>query len=76
MQGVRRSLPSLALGDGTPKRAICVALFVGLLLNLINQPDGLLGSEPIVLWKFILTFMVPYCVTTYGAVCAKRSMGE
>lgn len=76
MLGARRSLPSLALGEGTPKRAFCVALVVGTLLNLINQPNALLGPEPIVLWKCALTFMVPYCVTTYGAICAKRSMGE
>lgn len=76
MQGARRSLQSLALGDGTPKRAVCVALVVGTLLNLINQPNALLGPEPVVFWKCVLTFVVPYCVTTYSAICAKRSMGE
>jgi hypothetical protein len=45
-----------------------VALVVGTILNLINQGDALLGHRPMDLTKAILTYLVPYCVATYGAV--------
>jgi hypothetical protein len=56
------------LSEGVPKRSLGVALVVGTVLNLINQGDALLGSVPIHLPKFLLTFAVPYFVATYGAV--------
>jgi hypothetical protein len=59
---------ALCLSDGIPKRSFGVALFVGTILNLINQGDALLGAADLNLTKIILTFAVPYCVATYGAV--------
>jgi hypothetical protein len=56
------------ISDGVPQRSIGVALIVGTILNLINQGDALLGSGHIDVRKMILTFVVPYCVATYGAV--------
>ena len=56
------------ISDGVPQRSIGVALIVGTILNLINQGDALLGSGHIDVRKLILTFAVPYCVATYGAV--------
>ena len=55
------------------KSSLVVALVVGIILNMINQGDAILGDKPVILWKVILTFMVPYCVSTYGAVMALRS---
>jgi hypothetical protein len=65
---------SLALGDGTPKRAATVAVVVGTILVAINQGDVILAGNWPILWKVGLTYLVPYCVTTYGAVTAKRAM--
>jgi hypothetical protein len=45
-----------------------VALAVGTLLNLINQGDALLAGGHLDLLKAALTYAVPYCVATYGAV--------
>jgi hypothetical protein len=40
---------------------------------LINQGDALIGSGELNLSKIILTFAVPYCVATYGAVSYRMS---
>jgi hypothetical protein len=56
------------VSDGVPRRSFWVALIVGTILNLINQGDALLGDAHLNLMKIILTFAVPYCVATYGAV--------
>ena len=60
-----------ALADGVPGRSLRVALVVGVVLNLINQGEALLGAAGVVWWKLILTFMVPYAVSTYGAVSVR-----
>jgi hypothetical protein len=58
-----------AMSDGVPKRALAVAAIVGSALNLINQGDVLLlHPASLDLVKLILTFVVPYVVSTYGAV--------
>ena len=57
-----------ALSDGVPRRSVFVALLVGTALILINQGDALLGAVPINWFKIILTYCVPYAVSTYGAV--------
>jgi hypothetical protein len=59
---------TLCLSDGIPKRSLGVALIVGTILNLINQGDALFGGSDLNLAKILLTFAVPYCVATYGAV--------
>ncbi|MDA3921139.1 MAG: nitrate/nitrite transporter NrtS [Salinisphaera sp.] len=56
------------VADGVPRRSLIVALFVGTLLNLINQGDTLFSGEHINLVKLLLTYTVPYGVATYGAV--------
>ena len=63
----------LCLSNGVPRRSLIVAVIVGTILNLINQSDGLLGRAPIDWTRLILTYMVPYCVSTYGAVSALLS---
>jgi len=56
------------VSDGVPRRSFIVALIVGAILNLINQGDALFGGGRVNFTKLILTFAVPYCVATYGAV--------
>jgi hypothetical protein len=58
----------LCVTDGVPRRSFAVAALVGTLLNLINQGDALLVGESLDWLKIVLTFLVPYCVATYGAV--------
>ena len=69
LSGICRS----CFSGGVPRRSFIVALFVGTILNLINQGDALFGDGKINLTKLILTFVVPYCVATYGAVSYQLS---
>jgi hypothetical protein len=63
-----RELWGYCVSGGVPRRSFAVALVVGTILNLINQGDALLSGAPLDFTKIILTFAVPYCVATYGAV--------
>lgn len=55
--------------------SIKVAIVVGLILNMINQwqPIIELDFEHISIFKLILTFCVPYLVSTYSAIATKIS---
>ncbi len=68
-------LVSFAVTEGVPRRSFYVALVVGTILNLINQGDVLWGDEDLNVLKLALTYCVPYCVATYGAVTARLHMG-
>ena len=57
-----------ALSDAVPRRSFFAALVVGTMSNLINQSDVLFGGMPVNWFKMILTYCVPYAVSTYGAV--------
>ncbi|WP_182574626.1 nitrate/nitrite transporter NrtS [Aminobacter ciceronei] len=61
---------SVALRKDIFKRSLSVAVIVGTILNLINQGDAFYGIKSLDLVKCLLTYMVPYCVATYGAVSA------
>ena len=63
----------LAFSDGTPKKAFFTALVVGTVLTLINHGDVLLsGNYPPIL-KDLLTYCVPFCVTTWGSYLGKKA---
>jgi hypothetical protein len=57
-----------AISDGVPRRSLSVALVVGTILNAINQGDALLAGQRLDYAKLVLTYAVPYFVSTYGAV--------
>jgi hypothetical protein len=59
---------SLCFAGGVPRRSLVIALVVGTILNLINQGDAMLAGTPLDPIKLLLTYAVPYCVATYGAV--------
>lgn len=65
---------------GLPKRTYLrsakVAVVVGTLLNLINQPEILLSTGSVILWQALLTYAVPFCVATYGAACARLEFAD
>lgn len=64
----------LAFGDGTPRRAALTALVVGTILTAINHGDAIAAGDAPPLFKVALTYCVPYCVATWGAVCGKRAV--
>ncbi|TMC28876.1 MAG: hypothetical protein E6J27_06910 [Chloroflexi bacterium] len=55
-------------------RALRVALIVGVVLFAINQLDIVLRGDvtPTVVAKIVLTFLVPYSVSTYSSLQASR----
>ena len=57
----------IALSSAVVRLAVRTALFVGTLLNLINQGDVVFGRAELDLLKLLLTYAVPYCVATYSA---------
>ncbi|MBK8163773.1 MAG: nitrate/nitrite transporter NrtS [Gammaproteobacteria bacterium] len=66
----------IALQRSVAARALKVAAFVGCILALINHGDKLLsGSVTLTEWvKIGLTFLVPYCVSTFASVQAIRHL--
>jgi Zn finger protein HypA/HybF involved in hydrogenase expression len=53
-------------------KSLKIALIVGTILNLINQGDKLLTLD-IDIFKSILTYIVPFIVSTYTAISLKLS---
>ena len=65
------SLFATIFDAGIVRRSVIIALIVGTILNLIAQGDFLVEGLPLNFWKICLTYCVPYCVSTYGAVTAR-----
>ena len=66
-------LADMALGDGTPRKALLTALVVGTILTAINHGDTIMQGEWPPMLKIVLTYCTPYCVTTWGAITGKRA---
>ncbi len=56
------------------KRAITIAIVVGTLLNLINQPSALLGQESIDWLKLTLTYCVPFIVSLVSSYLTLKDL--
>ena len=56
------------------RRSLIVAAVVGSLLTLLNQGDILFAGnwDGALYWKVPLTYCVPFCVATYGALSNAR----
>ena len=56
------------------RRSLIVASVVGTILTLLNQGDILLSGSwnSALYWKMPLTYFVPFCVATYGALSNSR----
>lgn len=54
------------------RRSFVLAAVIGTVLNAINQGDAILGGRPVVVWKILLTFFVPFAVASYGSYAAYR----
>jgi hypothetical protein len=63
----------IVFGRRLVQKNLIVALFVGTILNLINQLDFLLAGQ-IDLVKLCLTYCVPFFVASYGSYNSLRSM--
>ena len=50
------------------RRGIIVGIVVGTILNCINQGPEVMSGASIHWGKVWLTFLVPYCVSTYSSV--------
>jgi hypothetical protein len=72
MQMLRRAI-HYSLSDGVPFRSGCAAIVVGTILNLINQGVAILEAASLNWLKIVLTYFVPYAVSTYGAVSYRMS---
>ena len=55
------------------RRSLIVAVVVGTALNLINQGPEIFAGEWPVLWKLVLTYVVPFLVASYGSYAAFKS---
>jgi hypothetical protein len=60
----------LALRRDIVSRSVRVGLVVGTLLAVINHGDRLLSADidMTMLWKIILSYLVPYSVSTWASV--------
>lgn len=63
----------LATTDGTPRNALINACVAGTILTTNNHGDLILKVDFPPLTKVALTYCIPFCVTTWGAVLAKKS---
>lgn len=63
-----------ATSGGVPKRSLILAIIVGSALNLINQGEAVFGTAHVNWFKLVLTYIVPYLVSTYGAVSVQMRM--
>ena len=62
----------VAFSDGMPKKAFLTAGVVGTVLTVINHGDGILTDDYPPFIKVVLTYCVPFCVTTWGAYIGKK----
>lgn len=56
------------------RRSLLIALIVGTALTAINQGNVIVGGDFLgqLAWKIPLTYSVPYCVSTAGAILNAR----
>ena len=64
---------AISFGRRHPQKALMTAIVVGTILTTINHGDEILKGESFNYIKIILTYCVPYCVTTWGAIHGKRA---
>ena len=55
------------------RRSLAVAVVIGTVLNAINQGPEIFSGRWPVIWKLVLTYVVPFLVASYGSFAAFRS---
>lgn len=80
LEGSRRCLRCALQHRPLLRRSLLTALVVGTVLVAINQGNLILAGNLswALLWKMPLTYAVPFCVATWGALAnnGARSAGE
>jgi len=71
---MKPSILSLACSRSIASNALRISLFVGTVLNLINQGAAILSWSGISWGHVLLNYLVPYCVASYSA--AKNALSE
>jgi len=68
----------LARQPSVVRRASKIALIVGIVLACINHGDAIISGTLTAtgFLKIIVTFCVPYCVSTYSSVLAIRERSQ
>lgn len=74
-QPARATVFEIATSPPIVRLALKTSLFIGSLLNLINQGDALFGPAEVDVFKLGLTYLVPYCVATFSATSITRQRG-
>ncbi|GET24364.1 hypothetical protein [Prolixibacter sp. NT017] len=70
---LKQNIAKLATQKESIIRAIRVAILVGIILNIINNPGIFsLSFEGMNIYRMLLTFVVPFCVSLYSSVLANR----
>lgn len=49
------------------RAALKVSAVVGTVLNLMNNGPAWWQGDPVSLWRVLLNYVVPYCVSSYSA---------
>lgn len=72
MEGKLRVFFSNFFRSETTVRALKVAFVVAPILIIINHHDTLIGFQftSVLVYKSLLTFLVPYCVSAYSSARA------
>lgn len=63
----RKSFWQLLFCKKSMIRAIKISLVIGSLLTIINQGDMIVAGNTPPLWKIILTYLVPFSVSSYSS---------
>lgn len=73
MNQQKQNISKLATQKESLIRAIRVAILVGIVLNIINNPEVFtLSFEGMNIYRVLLTFLVPFCVSLYSSVLANQ----
>lgn len=69
---------SIATRRDVVVRGLKVGIVVGTILTVINYGDVILTGQmtPSAVWKISLTYLVPFCVSTYAGVEAILKQGN
>ncbi len=69
------SLVCLACRRDIVRGALQVSAVVGVLLNVINQGQAVMGGLPIAWSHVVMNFAVPFLVSSYSAARNERGVG-
>ncbi len=73
MNGKQQNRRKVVIDKESLLRALRVAILVGVILNVINNPGVISFSfGGLNIYRVFLTFLVPFCVSIYSSALANR----